>query len=193
MGIMGSMIEPLLTTERLMLRDLREEDWRTIHAYCSLPEIRRNILPRTATVAGARRLVLDAIAQAGKKPRLFYALGLVPKLEGRLIGTCVLNNALPGGAAWIGWDLDRAYWGQGLMTEAARSVIDFGFRECGVACICADGFRGNRASIRVMEKVGMRRQKLPVLDELKLARYYGVWRRYVRYCLPVTEWQAALR
>ena len=52
--------------------------------------------------------------------------------------------------------LDRASWGRGLATEASTAVIDYAFDELGFRELLASTDPPNRASIRVMERLGMR-------------------------------------
>ena len=55
----------------------------------------------------------------------------------------------------IGWRLAAEFWGQGLATEGARAVLQFGFDELKLAEIVALTVPANRRSRRVMEKLGM--------------------------------------
>jgi ribosomal-protein-alanine N-acetyltransferase len=48
-----------------------------------------------------------------------------------------------------------AYWSRGLATEAARAVLDRGFRGCGLAEIFAGADAPNEASFRVMKRLGL--------------------------------------
>lgn len=81
---------------------------------------------------------------------------LIPKGEGRLVGFCGLQRLddLPG--VEIGWWLAQDQWGQGLATEAARVAAKDGFERFGLSRIVAVALAENRASIHVMEKLGMR-------------------------------------
>lgn len=56
----------------------------------------------------------------------------------------------------IGWRLRRAHWGRGYATEAARPVLHYGFTEAGLDRIVSIPWAENLASIRVMEKLGLR-------------------------------------
>ncbi len=56
--------------------------------------------------------------------------------------------------ASIGYDLARAYWGRGLMPEAVRAILDFGFACMALNRVEADASAANHASIRVLQKVG---------------------------------------
>lgn len=55
----------------------------------------------------------------------------------------------------IGWRLAKAYWGQGLATEAAQAVIDAGFEHYDLSEIVSFTTVHNLRSRRVMEKIGM--------------------------------------
>jgi ribosomal-protein-alanine N-acetyltransferase len=56
--------------------------------------------------------------------------------------------------AEIGYELERACWGQGLMTEALAAAVDFGFHRIGLSRIQATAHPDNAASRRVLTKVG---------------------------------------
>lgn len=55
----------------------------------------------------------------------------------------------------IGWRLSSKFWGNGYATEAARAVLDYGFKKCALKEILAWTVPANLRSIRVMEKIGM--------------------------------------
>ena len=56
----------------------------------------------------------------------------------------------------IGWRLRRASWGQGLATEAARTLAAHAFDVLDAPLLCAVRHPDNAASQRVMDKLGMR-------------------------------------
>jgi len=64
--------------------------------------------------------------------------------------------------------LARAYWGQGLITEAVGAIVAFGFNQIGVNRIEATTNLHNVASIKVLYKVGFR--------EEGILHQYGFWR-----------------
>ncbi|MGB9377492.1 MAG: GNAT family N-acetyltransferase [Mycobacteriales bacterium] len=59
-------------------------------------------------------------------------------------------------AVEIGWRLGRAFWGQGIATEAARASLRFAFADRGMDRILGIHQIGNHASERIMHKLGMR-------------------------------------
>jgi RimJ/RimL family protein N-acetyltransferase len=54
----------------------------------------------------------------------------------------------------VGFHLRRAFWGQGLATEAARTVIDYAFGTLGAEALMAGHHPSNRASRKVLLKLG---------------------------------------
>jgi len=92
--------------------------------------------------------------------REFCLWKLLPKQGGGLIGFCGLQP-LPGtDEIEIGWWLARGWWGRGLATEAARTALRDGFERVGLERIVAIAQPANRASIHIMEKLGMRYEGL---------------------------------
>lgn len=59
-------------------------------------------------------------------------------------------------SAEIGYWLAKEYWGKGIMSQAARKVADFGFKELGLERITAAVFHFNLGSARVLEKSGFK-------------------------------------
>ena len=57
----------------------------------------------------------------------------------------------------VGWSVARARQGNGFATEAARAALEYGFRHAGLEEIVSYTWTENAASLRVMEKLGMRR------------------------------------
>jgi len=59
----------------------------------------------------------------------------------------------------VGWRIGRPYWGRGLATEAARAALELGFGELGLRRIVSIIDPSNARSIRVAEKLGLRRER----------------------------------
>lgn len=83
--------------------------------------------------------------------------GLELKAEARLIGTCGFYRGFAHQEGEIGYVLLPAYRGQGLMREAVRAVLDYGFREMGLYRIVAYTSHDNVASIRLLQETGFDR------------------------------------
>ena len=72
-------------------------------------------------------------------------------------------------AVEIGWRLAPEFWGQGLAPEGARAALASGFGELGLSEIVSFTALANAPSIRVMEKIGMRRDLQGDFDHPALA------------------------
>ena len=59
----------------------------------------------------------------------------------------------------LGYRFLPRYWGMGIATEVSQSILHYGFNELGLERIIAIAMKENKASIRVMEKVGMEFEK----------------------------------
>ncbi|HSF95635.1 MAG TPA: GNAT family N-acetyltransferase [Thermohalobaculum sp.] len=79
----------------------------------------------------------------------------------------------------IGWRLLSATRGRGYATEAARTLVDHGFRTVGLDRIVSLIYRANRASNRVAEKLGFRRDNDPQRTNAT----------YIHWLLDRADWQ----
>jgi ribosomal-protein-alanine N-acetyltransferase len=86
--------------------------------------------------------------------------------EGTLIGWAGLQYLPETDETEVGYLLDRAYWGRGLATEAARESVRFGFEERALPSIVGVVHPENIASQRVLEKAG--------LAYVEAAHYFGM-------------------
>ena len=155
--IMLDLPEQFLTlqTPRLILRKLEITDAEDIFAYASNPEValytsweaHRSI---NETYEYLNNIVFQ-LYRSGKG----MAWGIVEKENSKLIGNCSLHITSVHRRAEMGYALSRAYWGKGLMTEAAKAAIAFGFHVMHLQRIQAICNLDNVASARVLEKSGM--------------------------------------
>ena len=148
-----------IETERLVLREFREDDWPDMLAYWADPRYRR-YYPDIAQVEPAvRDLVGLFVRSQAERPRRTWQLAVIGKAEGRLLGNCgVRINDPERREGNIGYELNPRDWGHGYATEAARAVVGFGFGELRLHRIWAECVADNSGSAHVLEKLGMRRE-----------------------------------
>jgi len=65
----------------------------------------------------------------------------------------------------LGYRFKRAFWGKGYATESSVAILEYGFNTLNLECIIAIAMVENKASIRVMEKVGMQFYKMAPYDK----------------------------
>lgn len=148
---------PLLMTERLILRELTRDDTESVFAIRGDPEVTRLNTGKPYTQPQQAALLIDHINRDYRE-KLSIRWGICLREERRVIGLCGYNFWLRSERrASVGYDLARAYWGRGIMSEALGAVVAFGFLRMGLTRIEADAHQDNFASMRVLEKVGFRR------------------------------------
>jgi ribosomal-protein-alanine N-acetyltransferase len=88
----------------------------------------------------------------------------------------------------VGWRLAAEHWGHGYATEAALAAVSFGFELLGLEEIVSFTVPTNRRSIRVMEKLGMRRDAGSDFDHPRIPEGHPL-RAHVLYRTNRTAWQ----
>lgn len=86
--------------------------------------------------------------------------------------------------AKLGYWLARKFWGQGIMTEAVKLILDFGFRKLKLHRIEADAFKENKKSQRVLEKSGFKIEGISRESIFKFGRYHNG----LRYGILVSDY-----
>lgn len=146
---------PQLSTQRLILRRMRITDDVDMYDYARRAEVTRYLLWSPHPDRNYTREYLKYIATryaAGT----FYDWALELKENGRMIGTCGFTAIdAPNECAEIGYVLNPDYHGRELAVEAVREILAFGFDRLMLQRVEARFIRGNDASLRVMQKVGM--------------------------------------
>ncbi len=181
------MTDVTLETSRLILREYATGDFAAVHVYASDPEVTRWTVFGPNTEDDTRSFLQQARAFRAERPRRIFDLAVTLSDDGRLIGGCGLRRTDVAGEAFIGYVLRRDAWGRGYATEAARTLLTFGFEGLGLRRIFADCHPTNAASWRVMEKLGMRREGH--FREAKLVK--GEWWDTYVYAMLAREWRAA--
>jgi ribosomal-protein-alanine N-acetyltransferase len=92
------------------------------------------------------------------RPWFRIFLGIMEKLSDNLIGYCGLGNPeFNAKLVEVFYSVDCPYWGRGYATETAQALLNYGFRELKLDKIVGFAEKENLASIRVLEKIGLKR------------------------------------
>jgi RimJ/RimL family protein N-acetyltransferase len=147
----------VVETERLLVRQWVSDDWERLLPLMTDPRVLRHIGDgRPWPEERVRRFVDGGIEKARSRGWVLWPV--VHRASAELIGFCGFDDGFAPEVE-IGWRLLPDYWGRGLATEAARAVMDYGFRAFGFPRLISVAQPENRASIRVMEKLGMRYER----------------------------------
>jgi ribosomal-protein-alanine N-acetyltransferase len=103
-----------------------------------------------------------------------------------IIGRLALGGVMRGAFqnAYLGYWIDEGKQSKGLMTEAVRAATTFAFDVAGLHRIQAAVMPRNRASQRVLEKAGYRREGV-ALRYLCIA---GHWEDHILFAMTADEW-----
>jgi ribosomal-protein-alanine N-acetyltransferase len=105
----------VIRTERLVLRDFEEADWKLVHDYASDPEVVRYMEWGPNAIEDTRDFIRKAITHFQEHPRMNYDFVVVLISQNVLIGNCKIHvPKLDGREGWIGYVFNRNFWGQGL-------------------------------------------------------------------------------
>jgi RimJ/RimL family protein N-acetyltransferase len=177
--------EPFASTERLILRGFRPEDFEAYSAYRFLPVIYRYLYsdPPSAQVMRER---FDAslntrLSEDGDILRCAVVRREDDVLLGQISLKLTSKTALQ---AEVGYIFNPAYAGKGYATEAVRAIIDLGFCTFDLHRIFARLDSRNAGSIGVVERLGLRREAHLIEND----RFNGVWGDEYIYAVLSREW-----
>jgi RimJ/RimL family protein N-acetyltransferase len=180
---------PALATERLILRRWRDSDREPFARLNADPEVMRHFL-RPLTREESDAFVDRIETRFGERG---YGLWAVERKEdGTFLGFTGLAyqtfEAPFTPCVEIGWRFDRAAWGHGYATEAARTALHFGFDEVGLDEIVSFTSLSNAPSIRVMERIGLHRDPRDDFDYPNMPEGHPL-RRHLLYRLKREEYK----
>lgn len=144
----------ILETERLILRPWTEDDAEDLYLYAKDPFVGPIAgWPVHTSIENSREIIREVLSA-----KETYAIVLKP--DTAPIGSIGLMFAdtgsalLPEGEAEVGYWLGVPFWGQGIVPEAVRALIDYGFNYLDLTRIWSGYYEGNDKSKRVLEKCG---------------------------------------
>jgi RimJ/RimL family protein N-acetyltransferase len=170
----------VLQTPRLVLRSFRSADAPEVQRLAGHPEIADATLlphpyPDGTAEAWITRQEDDAAAAHG------FNFAIERADDAVLLGSIGLEIGAVGNQAKLGYWIGRPYWGEQYATEAGRAVIAYGFGVLALERIWAPRFRWNKASARVLDKLGFahegcRREFVPARGRDEIVELHGMLR-----------------
>lgn len=170
---------PVLETERLVLRGFIDNDIDDIFEYASIPEVTEFLPWEThKSIDDTKDFLKVSKEMFEKKDNIDFAIHL--KSDNKVIGGISIrkwNNK--NRCADIGYVLSPKYWNKGIITEAIKRIIKFGFDQLNANRIEAHCDENNIGSYRAMEKAGMKyegthRQKVLMKGKFVNMRFYSI-------------------
>lgn len=146
---------PLIETERLALRPLTADDLDALHRISNEPAVRRYLWDDDPVSETA---IQSLIAQSRRMfPEENVGLfGVRLRDDEDLLGFCGFVRLGCMEEVELGYELTREVWGRGFATEASLACLRYAFAEAGLERVIAGADPPNVASLRVIEKLGMK-------------------------------------
>ena len=182
---MRTLIVPVRTA-RLSLREFVKSDFDAVHAYSSDPRVTRYLFFGPRDQQGTAEYLEGLLASQHERPRTRFELAVEEIASGRVIGACDLS-LIERNVVDLGYMLGAQDWGKGFATEIALALIDAAFFDLRADRVISTVDINNDASIRVLEKIGMRWEAV----FRKHRRAKNRWWDCHLFVLPREVWEAS--
>lgn len=143
-----------IKTKRLTLRNIQENDYEDMREYGCDEETGQYMMYWPKTEEQLKDFLLECVKNSNRNHLEKFEFAVVLDYESKVIGNVYVG--FNENAAEIGWILNKSYWGNGYIPEAAKEVVDYVFKQTDKEIIKATCSAKNVASYRVMEKCGMK-------------------------------------
>lgn len=157
------------STERLLLRELIEDDYKDLFALNNDPDVLQYTGDEPfATLQDAQKFLAN---YPDYDDHGFGRWAVIRKEDQAFLGWCGLKfneeNQVD-----LGFRFFKQYWNDGYATEAAKCALEIGFEVLNITEIIGRSAKENAASIRVLEKIGMTHFKSGACHGIPDAAYY---------------------
>jgi len=145
----------VIETNRLLLRPFTEDDASLLYELNLDPEVIRYTHDPMTDVEHAKQVLNEVILpQYSLYDHGRWVVHLKSNLE--FMGWCGLKYLPETNEVDLGYRFMKKFWGKGYATEAASACIEYGFNKLKLPRIIGRALPGNLASIKVLEKCGMK-------------------------------------
>lgn len=139
--------------DRLVLRKLHHEDFPSLIKYANNKKISDQIVNVPFPYSDMDAILRFRFIKEGLQNKSRYIFAIIHKEESELIGEISLHFHQKNVAhAQLAYWLAEPFWNQGITTEAAKAIIEFGFGSLNTDLIYADCYSTNLASEKVLQK-----------------------------------------
>lgn len=162
----------MLETERLLIRKFTLDDLDKLIELRSDAEVIKYLggrrMQNPESIEKRLRFYIDCYAKFG-----YGMCAMIWKETGEMIGWSGLQPLEETGETEVGYGMIKEFWGRGIGFECARVWLEYGFNQAGAERIVAVAVPENRGSWRIMEKCGMKYEKIDEHYGME-CRFYGI-------------------
>jgi RimJ/RimL family protein N-acetyltransferase len=157
-------------TARLLLRTYEKQDLEALYLLWNDAEVMKYVRPGWTPSREDVEIYFERIKNRWVENG-FSHFAVTLKSESKLIGYCGFQNLENSSEIELLYGLAKQYWGRGYITEAAYACLRFAYENTDLDRIVALAYPLNKASSRVMEKVGMTLEKMVIEKNDELVLY----------------------
>jgi RimJ/RimL family protein N-acetyltransferase len=176
-----------LESARLILREVEKRDEASWHKFASDLEVVKYEPWGPNTIEDTKQFIKRSIERQRDEPRENYSLAVEHPIHGLIGGCGIYITSFTNKSGYIGFVLNKDFWGKGYGTAIAGSLIEYGFCDLELHRIEATCDIENIGSRKVLENNGMQREG--TLRHLHCVR--GEWRDSFIYSISEHEWKRA--
>ena len=178
---------PVLETKRLVLRQITMADVENLYSFFSDREVMQYYdCEALSSMDEARNLIRRFSDWFEKQTGFRWGISLKTE-SNAIIGTCGLFAwHKPARIATLGYELSRRYWRRGIMSEALRELLVYGYRDLNLNRIRATVVTDNVASARLLEQLSFKREGILRQSQFLNGKYDDL----AAYALLREEWHA---
>lgn len=165
-----------IETPRMILRPFQAADAPVLYTWVSDPEVMRFMPTATGRDHSLEQTSARVARYMSYQERYGFSRWLIFDREsGEAIGDAGLLMMNGTDEIELGYRFAKPWWGQGRATEVAAAWLDYAFNTLNIPAIIAFAEPENRASIHVMEKLGMQFLRMDAISG-KMEVVYGIQR-----------------
>ena len=178
---------PVLETKRLVLRQITMADVENLFSFFSDREVMQHYDCEPLSSMDEVRSLIQRYTDWFEKQNGFR-WGITIKTESNaIVGTCgIFAWHKPSRIATLGYELSRQYWRRGIMSEAVRELLVYGYRDLNLNRIRATVVTDNVASARLLEQLSFKREGVLRQSQFLNGKYDDL----AAYALLREEWNA---
>ena len=150
-------MNPILQTDRLVLRELNVNDSKSFYELNQ----NQNVIKYTGDTSFENITEAENFLRNYNDYEMngFGRWAVIDKSSGEFLGWCGLKYVREIDETDIGFRFFEKYWNRGFATESAMACLKYGFEKLNLKTVFGRAMAENTASIKVLEKIGMKYEK----------------------------------
>lgn len=150
-------MNPILQTDRLLLRELNVNDSKSFYELNQ----NQNVIKYTGDTSFENITEAENFLRNYNDYEMngFGRWAVIEKSSGEFLGWCGLKYVKEIDETDIGFRFFEKYWNRGFATESAMTCLKYGFEKLNLKTVVGRAMAENTASIKVLEKIGMKYEK----------------------------------